>query len=376
MTKCTEMTQIIRIHAGSIYHLDIEPPWWGPIKHLVKDKFCILCYGGKDLTSCDWQHLNFHNKDIAVIQYSEAFEDIMSAIEDWQLKNVTLITNNLGLRSTQNVSVHRFLWFEYMHTYHQENFVLEEMCNNEAVEKKFISLNGRRNVTRLFMIFGLKYRNLLDKGFVSLLPASWKPTKINNWRDGAKAVTTFVKDSSESVIIPSNGKFLENLVVDRNMNGKDTATNVMSNRWLKECNVSDVLDGPCHFSLLPMIGQSFFTVINETFTSNSDPMFFTEKTFKPMQYGHPFVLCGVPGALAKLRELGYKTFHPYIDESYDLEVDDLTRYVKILEQIKILCELDNAQLRTFLSNVRPIAEHNYMTLRDKTNWIYNERTLD
>jgi len=373
MTKCTEMKTAIRVNAGNIYHLKQEPPWWSAISHLVENKFCLLCYGGKDLLSCNWQKHNTDNLDIAIVQYSEAFEDVMDAIDKLELKNVTLITNNIGLQSTQNVSKHTYLWFEHMHTYHKKNFNKTRFNEYKERSKKFISLNGRRNVTRLFMIFSMKYMNLLQHGYVSLLPVSWKPTSINTWRTACLEVAKFSNDPN---IIPDDTKFLDNLVVDRNMEGQDSASNIMSNVWLKDCNVSDVLDGPCHFTLQPMINQSFFTVINETFTCNGDPMFFTEKTFKPMQYGHPFVLCGVPGALAKLRELGYKTFHPYIDESYDLEVDDLTRYVKILEQIKILCELDNQQLKTFLSNVRPIAEHNYMTLRDKTNWIYNERTLD
>ena len=64
---------IIRIVAGEITHLD-PPPWWSEIQHLVENKFCVLCYGGKDLASCEWQTLNTEHKDIAIIQYSEAFE--------------------------------------------------------------------------------------------------------------------------------------------------------------------------------------------------------------------------------------------------------------------------------------------------------------
>ena len=74
--------------------------------------------------------------------------------------------------------------------------------------------------------------------------------------------------------------------------------------------------------------------------------------------------------------MGYKTFHPFIDESYDLEVDDLTRYVKIVEQINVLCNMSEEQTQAFLSSTKDIVEHNYNTLKDKTNWIYNERTLD
>ena len=46
-------------------------------------------------------------------------------------------------------------------------------------------------------------------------------------------------------------------------------------------------------------------------------LFVTEKAIKPMQNGLPFVILGSPGALATLRALGFKTFAPAINESYD-----------------------------------------------------------
>lgn len=379
MTKHIEMNQIIRIVAGEIKPYE-PPPWWYAIQHLVENKFCILCYGGKDLTSCNWQDLNTENKDIAIIQYSEAFPDIMDAIEFLELKNVTLITNNMSLQSTESVSVHVYSWFEHMHSYHQNNFgettQFNKQCKTYDDNKKFISLNGRRNLTRLFMIFGLHARGLLDQGYVSLLPPQWKKSNIVSWRDAVKAVMEFTQGTSESAIIPSNAKFIESLTVDREVKGCNPMQDIMSNRWLFDVAVDNVLDGPNHRTLQPMIDNTYFTVINETMTNTNDPIFFTEKTFKVIQYGHPFVLCSVPGALAKLREMGYKTFHPYIDESYDLEVDDLTRYVKILEQINILCNMRDSKRIELLDNTRHIVEHNHNTLRNKTNWIYNERTLD
>ena len=263
-----------------------------------------------------------------------------------------------------------------MHSNFSENFVKTRFNTFTHTNKKFISLNGRRNTTRLYMIFAMRARGLLEQGHVSLLPASWKHTHIPSWRDSIVAVMHLTKKTSEFSVVPSNAKFIDDLVLDRDMHDQDTASNVMSNVWLEDCDVSKVLDGPYHDSLQPIIDESFFTVINETLTHTGDPIFFTEKTFKPIQYAHPFILCSVPGALAKLRELGYKTFHPHIDESYDLEVDNLTRYVKILEQIKLLCNMSEQQTAAFLDATRDIVEHNYKTLRDKTNWIYNERTLD
>ncbi len=44
----------------------------------------------------------------------------------------------------------------------------------------------------------------------------------------------------------------------------------------------------------------------------------TEKTYKSLMLGHPFVVYGGQHSLAKIRALGFETFGDTIDESYDL----------------------------------------------------------
>ena len=43
----------------------------------------------------------------------------------------------------------------------------------------------------------------------------------------------------------------------------------------------------------------------------------TEKTYKSLMLGHPFILYGGKHSLAKLRAMGFETFSNDIDESYD-----------------------------------------------------------
>jgi len=45
--------------------------------------------------------------------------------------------------------------------------------------------------------------------------------------------------------------------------------------------------------------------------------FVTEKTFKPIQYQHPFMIYGQKGTLKFLHDLGFETFENIFDESYD-----------------------------------------------------------
>ena len=53
------------------------------------------------------------------------------------------------------------------------------------------------------------------------------------------------------------------------------------------------------------------------FDSDTRISYTTEKTMKPMANLRPFVLLGAPGGLAILRSLGFRTFAPLINETYD-----------------------------------------------------------
>ena len=52
-----------------------------------------------------------------------------------------------------------------------------------------------------------------------------------------------------------------------------------------------------------------------------DIFFATEKVVKPIRAGMPFVVVSSHKFLYRLRRMGFQTFHPYIDESYDLETN-------------------------------------------------------
>jgi hypothetical protein len=69
------------------------------------------------------------------------------------------------------------------------------------------------------------------------------------------------------------------------------------------------------------IGQT--TVENEIKGIVSDQagpceLFVTEKTFKPIAHQHPFLVCGMKGTLAFLKENGFETYDHIFDESYDI----------------------------------------------------------
>jgi len=77
--------------------------------------------------------------------------------------------------------------------------------------------------------------------------------------------------------------------------------------------------------------------------------FLSEKIFRPLGIGLPFILVGQAYSLKNLHKRGYRTFHPLIDESYDLESDDLKRFFMAVREIKKLCNTDPDKLKSLIN---------------------------
>ena len=84
----------------------------------------------------------------------------------------------------------------------------------------------------------------------------------------------------------------------------------------------------------------------------------TEKTLKPIACGHPFLLAAGPNSLEYIRSYGFKTFAPWIDESYDSELDSFKRLEKIIDSMKQIQKLQGQELEDFNKAVKAIADYN------------------
>jgi hypothetical protein len=125
--------------------------------------------------------------------------------------------------------------------------------------------------------------------------------------------------------------------------------------------------------------NSYFSLVCETVfysgehrslgdISNEESVFLSEKIYKPLAYRHPFLLVGYPGTLEYLKKLGYRTFHPHINEHYDSIQDDLERMDAIVAEVERLCDQTPEQWQEWQHNVAPIVEHNF-------KWLLEDKDL-
>ena len=103
--------------------------------------------------------------------------------------------------------------------------------------------------------------------------------------------------------------------------------------------------------------NSYCNIILETHfdADGSGGAFLTEKTFKAIKHGQPFVVVGCPGSLAALRELGYRTFDHAVDNSYDTIQNNTERWIAVRSAI---AQLKSQDLHTWFESCRSDVEHN------------------
>lgn len=78
--------------------------------------------------------------------------------------------------------------------------------------------------------------------------------------------------------------------------------------------------------------KCFVNIVAETVFDFPYP-YITEKTFKCFWHKTPFLIVGAPQSLSYLRDIGFKTFDLFWDESYDEEFDNNNRLIKIFNVI-------------------------------------------
>jgi len=94
---------------------------------------------------------------------------------------------------------------------------------------------------------------------------------------------------------------------------------------------------------------------------SSGGSFLTEKTYKCIKYGQPFVIVGTAGSLEQLRRDGYRTFDHVIDTLYDTITHSTQRYLAIR---MILARIATMLPRQFMEQCQPDLEHNQRVFLD------------
>ena len=232
----------------------------------------------------------------------------------------------------------------YRHINYKEKWTLASEDVNKKIKKHFLCYNrNMQHPHRTLLLSLLNKEEIMDSGLVSYPNLSTSGSTVRNF-------------PSPSFNL-GNGAKKELLKSMRDI-AKKSPSIIDVDEWRTN-----------HFDTSPSwpYEQTLFSLVSESHFVEKT-LFLSEKIWKVIANNHPFVLVGSYHTLKYLREEGFKTFNPYIDESYDNEIHPYKRIVKIVKEVKRLCSLNKEQRHKFLSDVSGIVQYNYQNLmRDQSN---------
>lgn len=173
-------------------------------------------------------------------------------------------------------------------------------------------------------------------------------TRFNNYLD--------LSANQQEVLTTYSGHFVGNSFVDPSIQG---GSNHSETRFNAE-----------------FLKNSFVYVITETVGDYPYP-YFSEKTWKAMVTGCPFIMINAQYSLSKLQEFGFKTFSEWWDEGYDTKntvADRIESAVNILNEFSQRSITELQEIRSTMSDVveynrTHIATFRNLDLENITNQI-------
>lgn len=330
------------------------------------DPDSILNYGWDDIPEYNYTfffdqepiHLNIHTPTFDVTRYTHNYDIHYNAETFEEFKRYSMPVGSIvtSERDSDNVDFvcNKYGWKAYYYFFHgwaaldwyrgyDKTFLITPIAER-APTKTFIAPNriiaGERK-HRLEMLYHIFKNNMTDNHISC--PAVC-PVENISIVDAAKPLLDAypdIQDVFRAQQLP--------------INFKDETDHPMHSCWL---------------SLFDEAADSLLYLITET-VADGRRHHLTEKTFKPIALGMPFVMVGTQGSLEYLRSYGFKTFGDIWDESYDTISDPHERIAAVASLLKNLCDLSIKERIALFRLCHGTIEHNW-------NHFYNggfERVL-
>jgi len=118
--------------------------------------------------------------------------------------------------------------------------------------------------------------------------------------------------------------------------------------------------------------DTYFSVVTET-VHDYPYSFRTEKIWKPIVMGHPWIAVANQGFLRDMHHLGFRTFGHLIDETFDSIENNQDRLLRVATVVEDLCRQD---LAAFLAEAQQTCKYNqqhYAVMREQVRAEFPQR---
>jgi len=225
----------------------------------------------------------------------------------------------------------------------------DEIYNKLNKPYKFLFLNGRTRPHRKYMIEKMRDAELLEHAIWTNLDTT--PVYHHTYS------TDLLGRSSEIRLLPAEYE------VEQFQSGqKDQYQHAFVKHELFDNKWGDV-----YIRAEPYI-DTYFSLITETVFDYPYSLR-SEKIYKPIAMGHPFVVVANCGFYRDLHHAGFRTFGHLIDESFDSIDNNQDRLDRIAQVVQNLCAGD---LEEFLVAARAITKYNQQHLAAEGPRLFSE----
>ena len=213
--------------------------------------------------------------------------------------------------------------------YHQYRWNRPEYTDHQHLYISYNNLVNPYRAHRVDLLCRLYSKNLIDQGLVSFnSPGVEELTNIVN-------ENTWYTPESRKLFDLFKHKLTSRTIDTPDIQGYLSATIDLHN---------------CRNSMVQVVTETDFY---------KDKLHLTEKVFKPIVAGQPFLLLAGRGNLEYLREYGFKTFGDYWDESYDSIADPGARVGAVVKVLQELSNLTHTQQQNMRRDMQHIVDHNF-----------------
>jgi hypothetical protein len=211
---------------------------------------------------------------------------------------------------------------------------------------KFLFLNGRMRPSRKYLVEQFNLTGVLDQSLWSLLDG----------HSNTRGVLKLMHQGQDLMKTSRPVKYLDpayevdaySANVDRPVQESYVKPALFNNDW-----------GEIYLKAAPYV-DTYFSVVTET-VFDYPYSFRTEKIWKPIAMGHPWIAVANEGYYRDMHNLGFRTFDSVIDESFDLIPNSQDRIERIAQVVDDLCGQD---LVSFLKECYNTCKYNQQHLAD------------
>ena len=229
---------------------------------------------------------------------------------------------------------------------HDQMSRMPEIFDKTVKPYKFLFLNGRGRSHRKYLIERFGHTGLLEQSLWTNLDQTSIPTPFR--------VLTLTRDGQDLMSRPSPIKLLDPPYEVPSYQGRSPPPADM--HYVKSYLFNNVwADG--ELVAEPYI-DTYFSLVTETIFDYPYSMR-SEKTYKPIAQGHPFIMVSNAGYYRDLHHMGFQTFGHVIDESFDQIENNQDRIERIAAVVEDLCQQDLAK---FLAECYNICKYNQQHL--------------